>query len=358
MKRRSRSSLGIALVAGMGLVVGCGDEGSSAATGETTGASTGATTADASGSSSGASTGAATMTGEPTATGDTTGDTTGGGTTGGDTTGGDTTGGDTTGEPTTTGRTTDGGMTTGDTSTTGEDGLLLPWTYIAAEDRGIRDDDYGLGAFQAPRKSSKHSGIDLSMPIGTELYAPCDGAYLAGYDGGYGNWVQVICPVPKTIAGEATVFASVLFAHLDATEVAITGVNPNDAGVVSRGQVLGTSGKSGNANVPGLNAHLHFEVALVDSELAGLEETHASGVDYDTEAASALRASLAETCLDPYSFAAKGISLNLGRRIDPFIFMSCLAGDKPALVPPGDQALHAWSDDYSADFDVDVGLQP
>jgi len=197
------------------------------------------------------------------------------------------------------------------------------------------------------------------MPVGTELYAPCDGAYLAGYDGGYGEWVQVICPVPATIAGDATVFASLLFAHLDTTAVAQTGVDPDNAGVVARGQLLGGSGKSGNADIPGLNAHLHFEVALVGSELAGLQETHSSGKDDDTPAAMALRETITSACLEPHGFAAKETSLSLGRRIDPFIFLTCLVADKPALSPPGDQTLHAWSDDYEADsFDVDVGLKP
>lgn len=249
--------------------------------------------------------------------------------------------------------------TSGETggATTGE-AMALPWTYIAAVDKGIRDDEYGLGAFQAPRKGYKHSGIDYSMPVGTALTAPCDGAYLAGYDGGYGIWVQVICPVPSSVAGDATVFASLLFAHLDTLAVAETGVDPNDAGAVTRGQTIGTAGKTGNASAQGIHAHLHFEVALHDSELAALQEAHISGADADTPAAAALRAALTAACLDPHGFAPLYTTLSLGRRIDPFIFLTCLVGDKPPLTPPADQPLHAWSDDYTAEsFDVDVGLQ-
>lgn len=279
-----------------------------------------------------------------------------------------TTGSPTTGSPATTGTTGEAstgeastgeastGEATGSTTAGGEP--ALPWNYIAAVDKGIRDDDYGLGGFQAPRNGYQHSGIDYSMPIGTALFAPCDGAYLAGYDGGYGNWVQVICPVPASVAGDATVYASLLFAHLDTLAVAVTGVDPNDAGTVAGGQTIGTAGKTGNASAAGINAHLHFEVALHDSELAGLQEAHISGADADTPAAAALRDAITLHCLEPHGFAPLKTTLNLGRRIDPFVFLTCLVGDKPALTAPGDQPLHAWSDDYAAaGFDVDVGLQ-
>lgn len=233
----------------------------------------------------------------------------------------------------------------------------MPWGWIAAADRGIRDDDFGLGHFTAPRNGYLHSGIDLSMPVGTGLTAPCDGVYLADYDGGYGNWVQVICPVPATISGGATVYASLLYAHLDQTALPTTGIDPNAAGSVKRGQALGESGKTGNASAAGIHAHLHFEVALVGSELAGLQEAHISGDDEDTPAAAALRGGIAAACLEPTGFAPKGTPLNLGRRIDPFVFLTCLSAEKPALEPPQDQALHAWSDEYEAQsFDVDVGM--
>jgi len=277
-----------------------------------------------------------------------------------------TTGEATTGEAMTGDVTTDAGETTSTGTTSTSDGTgesstgtpvdLLPWTYIAAVDEGIRDDDYGGGSFQAPRNGYAHSGIDFYMPVGTPLRSPCDGVYLADYDGGYGEWVQVVCPVPATLAGEATVYASLLFAHLDVPEVAATGIDPGAAGVVTRGQALGTSGKSGNAGAQGINPHLHLEIALHASELAGLSEAHASGDDADTPAAGLLRAEMQARCLDPTGFTPTQASLALGRRIDPFMFLTCLVGDKPALGAPVGQPLHAWSDDYTAiDFDVDVG---
>jgi len=232
----------------------------------------------------------------------------------------------------------------------------MPWTYIAALDQGIRDDAYGLGSFRAPRNGYQHSGIDYLMPVGTTLRSPCDGAYLAGYDGGYGNWAQVVCQVPASLAGGTTVYASMLFAHLDKLAVTSTGTNPNAAGVVKRGQSLGTSGKTWNAGAVGIRAHLHFEAALHPSKLAALSEAHISGSNGDTAAAAALRTSMTTTCLNPTGLSSLNTSLALGRRIDPFIFLSCLVGDKPALKTPTNQPLWPWSAEYKATtFNVNVG---
>jgi len=232
----------------------------------------------------------------------------------------------------------------------------MPWTYIAAMDQGIRKDAYGLGSFRAPRNGYQHSGVDYLMPVGTALRSPCDGAYLAGYDGGYGNWAQVVCQVPASLAGGATVYASMLFAHLNTLGVAVTGSSPNAAGVVKRGQSLGTSGKTGNASAVGILAHLHFEVALHPSKLAALGEAHISGSNGDTAAAAALRGAMTTSCLNPTGLKSLHTTLALGRRIDPFMLLSCLVGDKPALKTPANQTLWAWSAQYVATtFNVNVG---
>lgn len=194
------------------------------------------------------------------------------------------------------------------------------------------------------------------MPVGTPLRSPCDGSYLAGYDAGYGNWVQVVCQVPASLAGGATVYASSLFAHLDKLAVATTGTNPNAAGVVKRGQSIGASGKTGNASAAGIRAHLHFEIALHPSKTAALSETHASGSDADTPAAAALRTAMTTTCLNPTGLKSLKATLSIGRRIDPFILLSCLVGDKPALKTPPNQTLWASSSEYKATtFNVNVG---
>ena len=232
----------------------------------------------------------------------------------------------------------------------------MPWTAIAALDQGIREDSYGLGSFRAPRSGYQHSGIDYLMPVGTALRSPCDGAYLAGYDGGYGNWAQVVCQVPASLAGGTTVYASLLFAHLDKLAVPVTGSDPKAAGAVKRGQSLGSSGKTGNAAAAGIRAHLHFEAALHPSQLAALSEAHISGSDADTPAAAALRTAMAKTCLTPTGLKSLHTSLSLGRRIDPFMLLSCLVGDKPALKTPPNQTLWPWSAEYKATtFDVNVG---
>jgi murein DD-endopeptidase MepM/ murein hydrolase activator NlpD len=250
----------------------------------------------------------------------------------------------------------DASTSTDGSESSGGPAASLPWTYIAALDQGIRDDDGGGGAFQAPRFGYLHSGIDFHMPVGTPLYSPCDGVYLADYDGGYGNWVQVICALPAEVAGEASVHASLLFAHLETSAVAVTGIDPNAAGAVTRGQLLGSSGKTGNAAAPEILPHLHFEVAIHDTELAALGEAHISGDDGDTPAAATLREAMATNCLAPTGLKSLHATLGLGRRIDPFMLLSCLVGDKPGLQAPADQALHAWSEEYVASsFEVDVG---
>lgn len=274
------------------------------------------------------------------------------------------------GEGSTTGASSDASGATSTSTTTGDTGAStaaatgssggpaasLPWTYIAELDQGIRDDSGGGGAFQAPRIGYLHSGIDFHMPVGTALYSPCDGVYLADYDGGYGNWVQVICAVPAEVAGDATLYASLLFAHLDAAAVAATGIDPDAAGAVTRGQLLGSSGKTGNAAAPEILPHLHFEAAIHDTELAALGEAHSSGDDSDTPAAATLREAMTASCLATTGLTSLHATLALGRRIDPFMLLSCLVGDKPALQAPVDQALHAWSEEYAArSFAVDVG---
>lgn len=97
-------------------------------------------------------------------------------------------------------------------------------------------------------------------------------------------------------------------------------------------------------------------VALHPTRLAALSEAHISGSDGDTAAAAALRTSMTTTCLNPTGLKSLHKTLSLGRRIDPFMFLSCLVGDKPALKTPTNQALWPWSDEYKATtFDVNVG---
>jgi murein DD-endopeptidase MepM/ murein hydrolase activator NlpD len=87
-----------------------------------------------------------------------------------------------------------------------------------------------------------HTGIDLRAASGTPIKAAAPGEVVfAGWRGGYGN-----CTIIDHGGGVAT-----LYAHQSALKVA-------QGDEVSRGQVIGAAGATGNATGP----HLHFEVRV------------------------------------------------------------------------------------------------
>jgi len=268
------------------------------------------------------------------------------------------------------GPSSDGAATTGDATAVNDstdDGALPPdlppeldplgtaWTWIMPLDHAIREDDLGGGHFGAPRSGNPggHSGIDVLAPVGTPLIAPCDGPVWAGWASGYGNYVQLACPLPDALTDGASLHASVFFAHLDTLEVA-------DGSDVVAGQTVGTVGKTGNADSPGINAHVHFELAIHDSEAAALAELHVSSDHSGNAAADAFEALVRERCWDPEGFVPLTGPSMKGRRPDPFMALACFSADKPAMTPPpaGLQAvgLVPWSDHYEATgFPVDEG---
>lgn len=85
-----------------------------------------------------------------------------------------------------------------------------------------------------------HSGLDISVPMGTQVRASADGIVMsAGFEGGYGRLIVV-----DHGGGLRTYYA-----HLSRIDV-IPGMD------VRRGQVIGASGASGRVTGP----HLHYEV--------------------------------------------------------------------------------------------------
>lgn len=85
-----------------------------------------------------------------------------------------------------------------------------------------------------------HSGLDISVPMGTPVRASADGIVIsAGFEGGYGRLVVI------DHGGGLRSY----YAHLSRVDV-IPGMD------VRRGQSLGASGASGRATGP----HLHYEV--------------------------------------------------------------------------------------------------
>lgn len=103
--------------------------------------------------------------------------------------------------------------------------------------------DYGERFPPLYTDESPHRGIDYGCPMGTAILASADGVvtYVRNLKEGYGNYI--------IIAHEEN-YATV-YAHL--SEIL---VRENQR--VSKGQVIGKSGNSGNSTGP----HLHFELRI------------------------------------------------------------------------------------------------
>ncbi|MFA6270877.1 MAG: M23 family metallopeptidase [Candidatus Paceibacterota bacterium] len=93
--------------------------------------------------------------------------------------------------------------------------------------------------------------MDLSVVVGTPVYAPVDGTAYARTDsaanGGFGRYVRIETAATGTYAGY-----KVYLAHLDEWRV-------RDGAVVRRGDLIGLSGNTGYSSGP----HLHLEVRRV-----------------------------------------------------------------------------------------------
>jgi murein DD-endopeptidase MepM/ murein hydrolase activator NlpD len=92
------------------------------------------------------------------------------------------------------------------------------------------------------RYRGRHKGVDLTAPIGTDVYAAMDGVVVySGKEHGYGNVVKV-----DHGNGVMTVYA-----HHRANLVL-------EGDIVHRGQKIAEVGRTGNATGP----HLHFELRI------------------------------------------------------------------------------------------------
>jgi len=109
----------------------------------------------------------------------------------------------------------------------------------------IRNDDYGDGYFGAKRSSGRmHKGVDLLADVGTPILAAKPGIVkYARYKKGNGKYVVI-----RHKWGYTTYYC-----HLKDIDV-------SKGQRVKRGQMIGTVGKTGNANRSGMLAHLHFEI--------------------------------------------------------------------------------------------------
>jgi murein DD-endopeptidase MepM/ murein hydrolase activator NlpD len=95
------------------------------------------------------------------------------------------------------------------------------------------------GVFGENRGSHRHSGVDISGPVGTPVRAAAGGRVISSQpNGAYGNF---ICVAHSSL--------STCYAHLSDLLVPV-GTS------VSQGQIIGHIGMTGNSS----GAHLHFEV--------------------------------------------------------------------------------------------------
>lgn len=91
-----------------------------------------------------------------------------------------------------------------------------------------------------------HEGLDISMPVGTPIYAPYDGIVAwSDTDPAYGEYVRTYHPV---------LGVCFFFAHLSEHRV-------QTGNSIKQGQLLGLSGNTGNSTGP----HLHFECRWMDA---------------------------------------------------------------------------------------------
>ncbi|MEW6101109.1 MAG: M23 family metallopeptidase, partial [Candidatus Omnitrophota bacterium] len=121
--------------------------------------------------------------------------------------------------------------------------FLSPIAY--EHDRVIRFDGRGDGMFGAERSGNRlHKGIDLLAKIGTPVLASASGKVVAATrNHGMGNYVII------THARDLVT----LYGHLQHIYV-------RKGQYVRQGEVVGSVGKTGNANYRDMLPHLHFEV--------------------------------------------------------------------------------------------------
>lgn len=95
-----------------------------------------------------------------------------------------------------------------------------------------------------PRWGTNHNGVDLAVPVGTEVYAAADGVVVqSGWNGGYGICIDID-------HGNGVVTR---YGHMSQSDVAV-GQN------IEQGQHIGLSGNTGNSTGP----HVHFEIRIED----------------------------------------------------------------------------------------------
>ncbi len=118
----------------------------------------------------------------------------------------------------------------------------LPGTPLITQGFGQNPADY------APYGMNGHNGIDFGVPEGTVVYAPHDGTVSVKDHGtkDYGLYVTITDTRRQSV-----------LAHLSAASV-------QDGAKISQGDVVGKSGKTGDATGP----HLHWTFKILNNGVA------------------------------------------------------------------------------------------
>lgn len=121
--------------------------------------------------------------------------------------------------------------------------FLCPVQYVW--DICVRCDKRGDGLFAAKRNGNRmHRGIDLLAEVGAPVFASRAGrVFVANQPKGMGRYVVISHSDNLTT----------LYGHLSSVLV-------NSGDFVRQGQLIGKVGKTGNADHPGIQPHLHFEI--------------------------------------------------------------------------------------------------
>ncbi len=116
----------------------------------------------------------------------------------------------------------------------------------------LRSDAYGKGAYGASRSHGRtHQGVDWVAPVGERVFASKSGRVVSAFEEkGYGRWIEIAHP-----DGLKT-----RYAHLSSMAV-------QKGDWVRVGQMIGNSGKTGNAINPHIKPHLHFEIRAGQTSL-------------------------------------------------------------------------------------------
>jgi hypothetical protein len=195
----------------------------------------------------------------------------------------------------------------------------------------------------------------LLAPLSTPALAACTGSARAGNTGAFGNWVQLVCPLPRAFGGKTAGYVSIFYAHLAEVRFGESWT------AAQHGQVVGATGKTGNAEGATVEPHLHLEIIVAESERAAREESHSGLIQSSNWAVARFLARLQRGCLTPRQFTPRAGHLQRARRVDPFIVLGCLVTNKPPLTAPSSGVRAAgvkWSERYRASgFDVDAGAR-